>query len=546
MSTISAFTEPLNPFRYNDAAHRTICQTLKMLVVGLFLLIPRILIVLFAFVLCVLLSAVAVCCRSRERLTEFPFQLCWLRWSFRILSRIVLFCFGFMWVTRNGTQHVGRTADGEVKHAPILVSNHSSVIDAIYYFSYHNVTFVGASGLHQAPCLNKIGLASQAIAVNRDSHDSRAEVAHEIQRRAHWKDTATVEDVRSYGLWPPTVIFPEATCTNATALIQFKAGAFAAGAPVQPVVLRYPYRFLDVSWCGSCSILLNVLHMMCQVYNRMEVTYLPVYVPNAEESTDALRFAQNVRDLMAASLGVPQTEHNLDDFFLLQEAHKLHVPLQTMNLEMGQLNRKGIGVRTAKEQLRRFAAVDRNKDGMLDRAEFGELMNLSAECPTILDELFRRWDRDGDGLVNFRDCLLFTCAKPIAKESLQSPSVNSKERAFPHETSHLPVSPGHHKHAQTADSIAAEEKSFMFLCFNALDVNRDGVITWEEFYHSVRLVLPRAPMSELRTIFDSVDVGRKNSVNQNDFGDHSTEREQFLRAIFVLLFESSQAVSPVL
>ena len=35
--------------------------------------------------------------------------------------------------------------------------------------------------------------------------------------------------------WNQIAIFPEGTCTNGTVLINFKAGAFNPGVPVQPV-----------------------------------------------------------------------------------------------------------------------------------------------------------------------------------------------------------------------------------------------------------------------------------------------------------------------
>jgi lysophosphatidylcholine acyltransferase/lyso-PAF acetyltransferase len=45
------------------------------------------------------------------------------------------------------------------------------------------------------------------------------------------------------------LIFPEGTCGNGEAVLQFKPGAFAPGLPVQPVAVQYPFQHLDVSWC---------------------------------------------------------------------------------------------------------------------------------------------------------------------------------------------------------------------------------------------------------------------------------------------------------
>jgi len=43
-------------------------------------------------------------------------------------------------------------------------------------------------------------------------------------------------------------VIAEGTTTNGDYLIPFKTGAFIAKAPVQPVILRYPYRRFNPAW----------------------------------------------------------------------------------------------------------------------------------------------------------------------------------------------------------------------------------------------------------------------------------------------------------
>jgi lysophosphatidylcholine acyltransferase/lyso-PAF acetyltransferase len=45
--------------------------------------------------------------------------------------------------------------------------------------------------------------------------------------------------------YPHTMLFPEGACTNGTALILFKAGAFRPGLPVLPVIIRYPHEYYN-------------------------------------------------------------------------------------------------------------------------------------------------------------------------------------------------------------------------------------------------------------------------------------------------------------
>ena len=75
---------------------------------------------------------------------------------------------------------------------------------------------------------------------------------------------------------------------------------------------------------------------MLQVYNRLEVTYLPVVAPTAAEQADAKLFASAVRALMAKELGVGQTQHSYSDVWLSVEAAKVGV---AQDFEMARLEK---------------------------------------------------------------------------------------------------------------------------------------------------------------------------------------------------------------
>ncbi len=44
------------------------------------------------------------------------------------------------------------------------------------------------------------------------------------------------------------VVFPEGTTSNGRYLTHFHRGAFVPGAPVKPVVLRYPHTQFNPAW----------------------------------------------------------------------------------------------------------------------------------------------------------------------------------------------------------------------------------------------------------------------------------------------------------
>lgn len=88
----------------------------------------------------------------------------------------------------------------------------------------------------------------------------------------------------------------------------------------------YPSSGYDPSF--TCyDIWKHAAGLMAQPFNRMEVTYLPVYVPTAAEKKDPHLFANNVRALIARTLDVPTLE--------LEWMHKLPYELSPKKRAQG-------------------------------------------------------------------------------------------------------------------------------------------------------------------------------------------------------------------
>ncbi|KAI4963806.1 hypothetical protein ZWY2020_010482 [Hordeum vulgare] len=156
--------------------------------------------------------------RSREGAGPMPAWRRRLMWVTRLSARCILFSFGYHWITRKG-----RPAPREL--APIVVSNHVSYIDPIYFFYELFPTIV-----------------SSVIYVDRFSPASRKSAVNEIKRKAAGNS------------FPRVLLFPEGTTTNGRFLISFQHGAFIPGYPVQPVVVRYPHVHFDQS-CYAYNVL---------------------------------------------------------------------------------------------------------------------------------------------------------------------------------------------------------------------------------------------------------------------------------------------------
>ncbi|KAK8457992.1 hypothetical protein SEVIR_3G281700v4 [Setaria viridis] len=217
-------------------------------------------------------------------------------WCGRALARAMLFVFGFYWIR----EYDCRFPDAEVEHVDqskemerpgAIVSNHVSYVDILYHMSAFFPSFVAKRSVARLPLVGLISKCLGCIFVQRESKTSdfkgvSGAVTERIQR-AHQQKNA-----------PMMLLFPEGTTTNGDYLLPFKTGAFLAKAPVQPVILRYPYKRFNPAW-ESMSGARHVFLLLCQFVNYVEVTHLPVYYPSEQEKDDPKLYANNVRKLMA-------------------------------------------------------------------------------------------------------------------------------------------------------------------------------------------------------------------------------------------------------
>jgi lysophosphatidylcholine acyltransferase / lyso-PAF acetyltransferase len=72
----------------------------------------------------------------------------------------------------------------------------------------------------------------------------------------------------------------------------------------------------------------------------MEITYLPVYVPNQEEKINPKLFAVNVRSKMAEYLNVLTTNHTYEDCRLMLKARELNLPFESGLIEFEKIKDK--------------------------------------------------------------------------------------------------------------------------------------------------------------------------------------------------------------
>ncbi len=202
----------------------------------------------------------------------------------RICCRLALLGAGFWWIHTDG--------DASAR-APIVVSNHVSVADVLWFVWALAPAFLAKKEALRIPYVGAAARTLGCVFVDRTSAESRNAARDGIAARAASADAS-----------PPLVIFPEGTTTSGLSLLVWEKGAFSPGYPVSPVAIAYPKGQRKPDALFSIETLLAIVRPA----NWMQVTFLPRYTPNVEERTQPALFADGVRCAVANALDLPLSE----------------------------------------------------------------------------------------------------------------------------------------------------------------------------------------------------------------------------------------------
>ncbi|XP_017155040.1 glycerol-3-phosphate acyltransferase 3 [Drosophila miranda] len=102
---------------------------------------------------------------------------------------------------------------------------------------------------------------------------------------------------------PPILLFPEGTCINNTAVMQFKKGSFAVSDIVYPVAIRYDRRYGEAYWDSTRYSMFRYMVMLVTSWClSCDIYYLPPMIREPGESP--VRFANRVKAVIAARAGL--------------------------------------------------------------------------------------------------------------------------------------------------------------------------------------------------------------------------------------------------
>eukprot|EP00898_Chlorokybus_atmophyticus_P002401 jgi/Chlat1/3161/Chrsp219S00797 len=226
-------------------------------------------------------------------------------WFGRWCARTLLFVLGFYYIEKRRV--VGSGEDNSNSNSFVaVVSNHISYLDILYHMSDSFPSFVAKAGTRKVPLVGAISECMGCVYVDREVADAtRNGVSGLVKARLE----ARRQEPHNY---QPMLLFPEGTTTNGEYLLPFKTGAFLAGAPVKPVLLRYKWQHFSPAW-ETITAPRHIQLLCSQLYNTLEVVELPTYVPSAEEAVDPALYAANVRAYMAKEGGLVPSSLTLQD-----------------------------------------------------------------------------------------------------------------------------------------------------------------------------------------------------------------------------------------
>ncbi|GMH78245.1 hypothetical protein TrLO_g3437 [Triparma laevis f. longispina] len=465
-----------NPF-VNDTKYLTLPQRLKLSIMTWTIFPIRLLISLLLLLLIISYGNLAALFLPKSAGLTTPISSFrrFLLLPFRTLLRLMLFNWGFYWIRVKGKK-------ASAKEAPVIAPNHVTFIEPLYLMYANAPMSVGAKATMMFPGTSKIHQLLQSIPLEKYKEPNSKENVYSRE----WVKEAMMERTASGGAWPQLMIFPEGTTKATKALIHFKNGPFLPGKPVQPVIVKFPFRYCDLTWVtGGVSQVQLLYRMMCQFYNCLEIEYLPVYVPSEDEKggdfASAKLFAHNVRNVMANAMGVPTTEHSYEDVRLAGVAIALHMPANDALLEIGKAKKflAGVSMKTIEKHLTAFAAMDTNHTGQVTFNQFAEAFELKQENGEISHGALRMFDlidTHGHGTINFKDYLFGLALvnevpqnrKQLVKLAFHSFDPSGKGLTLPQFSQIMSFNP-------TLDPPTVAK------IFKEADTSNDGFLTFSEF-----------------------------------------------------------------
>eukprot|EP00768_Dysnectes_brevis_P009654 gnl/Dysnectes_brevis/993_a1106_1638.p1 GENE.gnl/Dysnectes_brevis/993_a1106_1638~~gnl/Dysnectes_brevis/993_a1106_1638.p1 ORF type:complete len:358 (+),score=108.88 gnl/Dysnectes_brevis/993_a1106_1638:824-1897(+) len=303
--------EPINPFATLKPKDKK-TKALNILKTILFpIQVIKLLLIILDMTICSLFLKLVLLGKKKDQQVH-GIRKFFFNFIARMGARVYLFLMGYYWITVKGKRDTS---------IPLIISNHCSGCDAIVLMSLLAPSFVAKQEVKSLPFYGTLATALNTVFVARAGQMKQEEKGEGADRPAAPRNSGTTAIMERLQGWnhgeQPIVIFAEGTTVNQRSLIPFRSGAFRAGVPCQPVLIRLPFKHSDPSDASRDSILTGAI--LCKEFvNHLSIEWLAPYHPSEQEKADPRLYANNVRAVMAEALGVPMLPYTYVDKLVYQ------------------------------------------------------------------------------------------------------------------------------------------------------------------------------------------------------------------------------------
>jgi len=214
-----------------------------------------------------------------------------------IISKIILYIFGFYNVKVKNTHYVKDALDNKA----IVIFNHVTIIDIYFIWAHICLT---CPLLHSKWYTYFLRLSKFVDAIPIDVDNRNSSNSNKIFEFIDNSNSNSNTNSGSAKANKLIAIAPEGVITNGHSLIQFRTGAFITEKPVLPVILKFPNKYINVSWSNNYSTFFVLYNMFSQLYNNAVIEVLPLQYKKQDETSR--EFADRVRDAMSEASGLPK------------------------------------------------------------------------------------------------------------------------------------------------------------------------------------------------------------------------------------------------